>query len=43
MPDWVTFAVGALGGSSVTGFVAVYIDHRKRRDEKRNRDRDKKQ
>jgi hypothetical protein len=43
MRDWIMLAIGTLGGSSVTGAVAVYIDSRKRRDEKHNRDREKKQ
>jgi hypothetical protein len=45
MPGWITLdlGIGAVGGSIVAGAVAVYIDHRKRRDERKNRDRDKKQ
>jgi hypothetical protein len=45
VPDWVTLdlGIGAVGGSIITGAVAVYVDYRKRRDERKNRFLDKKQ
>lgn len=39
MPDWITLdlGIGAVGGSIITGAVAVYIDYRRRRDERTSR------
>jgi hypothetical protein len=41
--EWIVLAVTAVGGSIVGSAATLYVDQRKRRDEKRNRDRDKKQ
>jgi hypothetical protein len=39
VPDWITpdLGIGAVGGAIIGAVVAIYLDHRKRRDERRNR------